>query len=357
MRRPAPLVAALLLPLACSDPGGAPNADPAFACTIPEAFIQDGGPGKDGIPALVNPTLVGADDPSVAYLEDTDRVMGIVVDGNAVAVPINVLWWHEVVNLDVGTRSLAVTHCPLTGSSLTFERAVVDGSEFGVSGLLFLNNLMMYDRTSEESLWPQMTRGARCGPRTSASLTMYPTLEIEWAGWRALYGDTRVVTSLTGFARDYRRYPYGTYDTPSNPALLFPMPNGLDDRRPPKERVLGIPAGEMGGLALPFGLLDAGGPVTTARVTVGGNAMVVFWDRASRAAAAYLPGGRTFSVRNGAIVDGATGSTWSVSGIATTGSLAGTRLAPVADTFVAYWFAWAAFYPDAALWAGDGGAG
>ena len=42
---------------------------------------------------------------------------------------------------------LAVTYCPLTGSSMVFRREVVNGVEFGVSGLLFKNNLVMYDRT------------------------------------------------------------------------------------------------------------------------------------------------------------------------------------------------------------------
>lgn len=48
--------------------------------------------------------------------------------------------------------------------------------------------------------------------------------------------------------------------------------------------------------------------------------------------------------RDGPIVDVETGSTWAVTGLATAGPLAGTRLEPVVhgDHF---WFAWAAFEP------------
>jgi hypothetical protein len=52
-----------------------------------------------------------------------------------------------------------MAHSPYR-SSLAFDRAPAGGATFGVSGLLYQNNLMMYDRNRPESLWPQMLRGA-----------------------------------------------------------------------------------------------------------------------------------------------------------------------------------------------------
>jgi hypothetical protein len=75
------------------------------------------------------------------------------------------------------------------------------GAEFGVSGLLYRNNLIIYDRNTEESLWPQMARGARCGVRHGSDLVMFPTVEMTWTGWRALHPRTRVVSSETEFDR------------------------------------------------------------------------------------------------------------------------------------------------------------
>jgi hypothetical protein len=52
------------------------------------------------------------------------------------AYPHNVLWWHEVANVDVGGEAFAVTLCPLTGSGLRFDRrGFVDGQtvRLGVS--------------------------------------------------------------------------------------------------------------------------------------------------------------------------------------------------------------------------------
>ena len=349
------VVPTVLVAGACQTPTASPadNALNALSCSIPAAFIGDGGPGKDGIPALTNPSLVAPDHPGADYLRPFDRVIGLEIDGEAIAVPLNIGWWHEVINFSSGPLSLAITHCPLTGSSLVFDRSAVDGAEFGVSGLLYMNNLMMYDRTSPSSLWPQMSRGARCGRRDGVQLPMYPSVEMRWDGWQALHPDTRVVSSATGHARNYRSYPYGDYATLSNTALLAPVPL-LDSRRPPKERVLGIVAPDGASLALPFGALSATGVRAAVSVQVGPMPAVVFWEASSESAAAFVPtlGSQplTFRVIDGAIVDDQTGSSWTVDGRAVTGPLTASRLTPVRDNFVAYWFAWAVFYPETDLW-------
>lgn len=344
------------LSLACSggEPTGArnPEPQPEISCSIPLDQVVDGGVGRDGIPALTDPRLVPASDPEADYLLPDDRVLGIRIGEELVAVPHNILWWHEIVNFNRGGLALAVTYCPLTGSSLVFDRSVAGGSEFGVSGLLFNNNLMMFDRTAEPSLWPQMSRGARCGPKTGDELELYPSVEISWQGWEALHPETKVVSGRTGFSRDYTRYPYGDYEELNNSVTLFPMPP-IDGRRPPKERVLGIPLGGDGGIAFPFLELGRAGRQAV-HTQVAEGPVVVLWQRSAEAAAAFFaraPGMElTFEVRDGRFVDRETGSEWDLSGTAIGGPLAGSRLEPLSDAFVAFWFAWASFQPETAIW-------
>jgi hypothetical protein len=337
---------------------GAPGIGaPSAACIIPETQIFDGGPGKDGIPALTNPRLVGIAEAGTEYLADRDRVIGLIVDGQPIAVPHNIGWWHEIVNFDFPNQRLAVTYCPLTGSSLVFDRQGIGGAELGVSGLLFRNNLIMYDRTSQESLWPQMMRTAACGPRVGTDLRMVAAVEMTWAGWRTLHPETRVIADDPRNNRNYRLYPYGNYEDPDNPRTLFPMPN-VDTRRPPKERVLGIAVANSDGLAFPFGELDTLGAIAAVHALAGEAEVVVFWDRERRAASAHRPraGERSlsFSVRDGQVLDAETGSVWSVDGRAVDGPLAGERLAGVDEAFVSFWFAWAAFHPRTILWQAGG---
>ncbi len=317
-------------------------------CSIDNSEIFSGGPGKDGIPALTNPTMVEADGPGTAYLGRDDRVIGFELGGQALAIPLNILWWHEIANIDQAGIRLAVTHCPLTGSSIVFDRSAADGAEFGVSGLLYQNNLIMYDRNAEESLWPQMARSARCGPKDGLDLEMYPAIEMSWDGWQTLHPQTLVVSSNTDIGRNYRVYPYDDYDRIDNANLLFPLAS-IDQRRPPKERTLGIPDGD-GGRAYPYGLLQDQGSIAAIQE----HHDVIFWDSQRQAAMAYyrVIDGDTldFYVEAGRILDVQTGSQWRVDGLAIAGPLSGKRLDPVAEAYVSYWFAWAAFQPDATLW-------
>lgn len=116
-------------------------------------------------------------------------MVGFTHNGQAYAVPHNILWWHEIVNFNFEDRRLALTYCPLTGSSLLFDRAAVSGAEFGGGGFLYRNNLIMYDRRENRSLWPQMSRAARCGPATGTDLPQIPAVDMHWSGWKALHPD------------------------------------------------------------------------------------------------------------------------------------------------------------------------
>ena len=299
------------------------------------------------------------------YLLPTDRVIGLNLPTGYLAVPHNILWWHEIVNFS--DFNLAVTYCPLTGSSMVFHREAADDAEFGVSGLLFNNNLIMYDRrallSDSTTLWPQMLAGARCGPLESRSLAMFPAIEIEWEDWVELHPTTRVLSKKTGFSRLYRAalYPYGDYEDEDNPYTLTPLAN-LDPRRPPKERLLGIPDEEGGGMVFPFGVLRDLGELAAIHVILGDGMegagsqepIVVFWDEAAAAAMAYQPfvGSTTltFEVANGVFVDLETGSEWSVDGLALSGPLAGQRLGMIPEAYVSFWFAFSTFFPDPIIW-------
>jgi hypothetical protein len=320
---------------------------------------------RDGIPALTDPALVPADDPSVDYLLPTDRVIGLELGGEYLAFPHNVLWWHEIVNLN--DFNLAVTYCPLTGSSMVFDRTAADGAEFGVSGLLFKNNLVMYDRTPDgvvESFWPQMLASAERGHADGRSLQMSPALEIEWEDWLGLHSDTRVLSGDTGFLRDYTRYPYGNYEVEDNSRTLVPL-TSRDERRPPKERVLGIPFEEGGGMAFPFGALRGLGDLAAVHQILGdgqegsgtSELILVLWDSSANSAMAYLPaaGGQdlTFEVRDGAFVDLETESRWNIEGKALSGPLAGARLPMTPEAYVSFWFAFSGITSNPLLWLPD----
>ena len=318
------------------------------ACDLPQDQIFFGCSGRDCIPSLTDPALVEMN--QVSYLDDRDRVIGLMLDGNPVAIPHNILWWHEIINYDGNSDQIAVTYCPLTGSSIVFDRAAIGGAELGVSGLLYQNNLIMYDRNETEALWSQMLTGARCNSSKGVTLATISHVEMTWGGWKELHPATQVISGNTGFNRNYRQYPYDDYEIESNSDLLFPMDN-LDCRRPPKERVLGIPGEDGAALTFPFGMLDERGAKAVVKTNFEGQDILVLWDREKRSAVAFRPetaGGVAVDimVQNEAFVDVTTNSVFQLDGLAVEGDLAGRSLQSIDEAYVAFWFAWPAFHPN-----------
>jgi len=361
------------LGVACTDSGvavggpgpGSGNFPPSTGgvCLVEGEAPRYGGVAKDGIPALSNPTMVLPDDPLASYVLDEDRIIGLRYGGEWIALPLPVMRYHEIVNLDGGENRLAITYCPLTGTGLAFDRSRIGGAEFGVSGLLWRSNLVMYDRSSGESLWPQMRGRADCGPATGTVLTPQPVSDMTWRAWKELHPDTRVISENTGWKRDYRENVYEDYERIDAPPISNIIP---DLRREPKERVLGIPHPE-GGTAIPFGVLPSNAlavlslSVPAGIISPDGTPVVVFWDGSKRAMEAFhavpdwsielgAAGSEVvFEVENGRIVDSVTGSYWEVDGRAVEGPAAGSKLTEVVGSMTAFWFAWAVFNPDTDL--------
>ncbi|MEM7415455.1 MAG: DUF3179 domain-containing protein [Gemmatimonadota bacterium] len=303
----------------------------------------------NAIPAINNPPLVDPDDVSVDYLFDTDKVLGVVINGEARAYPHNVLWHHEIVNDEIAGTRISVTFCPLTGSGLGFSPELAGRSlDVGVSGLLFANNLVMYDRTNGEVYGPQLSIAGACEGFRGSSLELMPVQEMSWGRWKELHPNTRVVSGELGFARNYRSYPYGSYDNINNTDLLMQMT--VDNSRPIKERVLAIRDG-LGGRGYPYGELRDMGDVVAINDDVGGIPTVVFFEsRLGNAALAFdaRVNGQTLTFDaqpGGTWVDQETNSTWQFDGTATGGPLAGEVLRTREDAYTVFWFAWRHFQP------------
>ena len=325
--------------------------------------LLGGGPPKDGIPAIDRPHFESIAD-ARAWLTDRAPVISVTVGEHARAYPIAILVWHEIVNDTLGGRPITVTFCPLCNTALAFDRTV-GGTvyDFGTTGNLRLSDLVMYDRQTE-SWWQQATGGAIVGTLTGTQLTFLPAQMISLGAFAAAYPTGDVLSRDTGNSRAYGQNPYASYDQADSQPFLFS--GTADGRLPPKERVVSVGQGGDS-IAFPYTALAKVGVVET---MVGGKPVIVFWvagtaspldtrdilGRDIGATGVFRPvaAGRplTFHRDGGAnapIVDTETGSTWSVTGLATAGPLKATQLDPVAhgDHF---WFAWAAFAPGTRIW-------
>lgn len=318
---------------------GAPPAEhpPVSDDRLPVAYdfeqlrknVQSGGPPKDGIPSIDDPKFVAPSDGD-EFLEPGDVVFGVAGEDDVKAYPQSILVWHEVVNDEIDGSPATVTYCPLTGTSLGFERGK---TEFGVSGNLLNNNLVMYDRNTD-SRWPQILGTAIRGGFEGQSLREFRLVWTTWEQWKSLHPDTVVLSEETGSARNYERDPYGRYNPKrgyyNSTETLFPNLNE-DDRYKPKTIVMGarVPAG-----AIAFhkpSLAEAG----VLEGTIDGVTYTAVYD--GRLDTAYV-------YRNpDEVAVSLDGETASVDG----GSHDPDAL-PLerVHAFDAMWFAWAGFYPE-----------
>ncbi len=317
----------------------------------------DRGARKDAIPAITDPAF-GADwSDADASLDDDQRVIGVVRDGTARAYPLTILSWHEIVN-DEFDGPLLVTYCPLCGSAMTAERRV-DGevTTFGVSGLLWQSDLVMYD-VATESLWSQILATAIRGDRTGEQLQLVPSTLTTWGEWRGEHPDTEVLlpppaseTIVDGAApRNYDVDPYSGYGDSSRVGIG--ANSDVDDRLHPKAEVIGVAAdGEA--TAYPLETVKAEGVVNDAV----GDRPVVVTTTPSDSLVAYV------RVVDGAVVSfeaaddahlAAAGSRWQrVSGEAVDGPHQGTTLERANGRSQMYWFAWADFNEDTTVYGQD----
>ena len=201
---------------------------------VPVDQVLKGGPPRDGIPALTHPEVIDAG--SAAFMRPDDLVIGVHLSGEARAYPLRIMAWHELVNDRVGGQDILVTYCPLCRSTLVFDRRV-DGvvREFGVSGLLYNSNVLMYSRAltlDQSSLWSQGQLRAVVGPDAMAgrTLRLLPSVLTTWSHWLMGHPGTTVLSTRTGHSRDgYQQEPYEDYF--EHEELKFPVfDTDLEDR-------------------------------------------------------------------------------------------------------------------------------
>ena len=274
---------------------------------VPPERILHGGPPRDGIPAINNPNFVPI--AAVDFLHADDIVIGIKHNGTARAYPTRILIWHEIVNDRIGEHVFAVTYCPLCGTAMVFDRNL-NGKvrQFGVSGLLYQSDVLMYDRESE-SLWSQLALRAVSGAAAGTTLTWLPSDHLTWAAWKKQHPDGEVLSIDTGYKRDYNASAYADYF--ASDTVMFPVPQTRKEFAN-KAWVIGV---LINGAAKAYPI-DTLPPDTVIRDSVGGKTIQVRYNA---------------NARQPIVTDDK-----------------GEAVAAV----LVFWFAWQAFYPATAVWGG-----
>lgn len=269
---------------------------------IPVDNIFSGGPGRDGIPAIDQPKFINAE--NADFLRPSDRVLGLAFQDINKAYPIKILNFHEIVNDRFNNEPVVITFCPLCGSGIAYS-AMINGQRhsFGVSGLLYNSDVLLYDRETE-SLWSQLMNQSVSGPLQGEKLTPIALTHTTWEDWKQRFPKTQVLSKNTGFSRNYDTNPYEGYHLDRK--IWFPVEQQNDSYHP-KELILGI---ELNGQTKCYAFSELSTMPDTFKDTIAEQAITIRYDKQHKTASIVDLDNQTI------------------------------------PTVITFWFAWYAFHPD-----------
>lgn len=170
--------------------------------------------------------------------------------------------------------------------------------------MLYRSNVILYDHQTE-SLWSQLMEKAIAGPLVEKRIRKLDSIRTSWKAWKKKHPETTVLSTDTGYKRDYSIDPYQGYYRAFG--IWFPVGDVRRDLSP-KEMVLGVEV-EGKAKAYPLSLLRKTPGVLTDEITPGETTRIE-----------VSPGGEVIGVseENGK---------------------------PISPVF-GYWFSWQAFHPE-----------
>lgn len=286
-------------------------------------------------PPLVDFPVVPAADAG-PVVRDNDFVVGVEINGEARAYPINMLAQPENHVLDdtLGNRPIAVTWCGVCQAAIVYLRRVEGRTlNLHVDGSMYLENMVMKDAETA-STWPQLLGRAIDGPLQGRLLERIPSIWTDWKSWRTAHPATTVLE--LPLAVDHYHHELGLERSARDWDYLTTLVWGLDHGK----KSVSWPLEELNRQPVVNDEL-AGLPI-----------LVLFWaDTWTISAFDRRVDKTVLTFRRGesGLVDDQTGSTWDpVTGRAISGKYSGIRLSPVAGT-VTRVGAWHVFHPDSEL--------
>ncbi|MDF1505769.1 DUF3179 domain-containing (seleno)protein, partial [Roseisolibacter sp. H3M3-2] len=268
--------------------------------------------------------------PAAESRVDGERlVVGVEVNGEARAYPLQYLGYHHQVRDTVGGRPVLVSYCTVCRSGRVFD-PVVDGraETFRLVGMDHWN--AMFEDHSTGSWWRQASGGAVAGPRRGAALRELPSRQTTLRLWLAMHPRSLVMQA--------------------DPEALDEYPKTFDyERGTSRKRLTGTDTTSWADKAWVVGVALDGASraydwnrLRRERVindVVGGTPVVVALapDGASFVAYARPDDATRLALRGDSLVAGA--RAWALDGRGADG-----RLAPVA-AYQEFWHSWRTFHP------------
>ncbi|MCH7697198.1 MAG: DUF3179 domain-containing protein, partial [Proteobacteria bacterium] len=305
------------------------------------------------VPYVMTPPV----DPKILSIEEADKlikqdevVIGLVNGGDVRAYSRDTVARPHFYADTVGGTPVIVSYCILCNSSMAFKTEL-KGKPMDLSCVTAYNNNIIYRDANSGNFIQQLDSKIIHGPDKGEELEFLPTIMATWGEWKQLHPDTKLYYAPAKTFRDKMvavmlgmMIPIHKLAARSKP--WHRVQGKLDTRLPAMSFVYGV---ELNGdlCAYSTSFLKEN-PVYND--TVGGEPIVVFYDKARDIGAIYSRNIDDSVLEfeqapaDGVIaMDKQSGSSWDLTGKATGGNYAGQSLEGVPHYNKIFWFSWALF--------------
>lgn len=274
-------------------------------------------------------------------------VIGVVINGEAKAYPIQVIGYHHQVKDTIGGSPVIVTYCTVCRTGRVFSPFVNDKyEEFRLVGMDHFN--AMFEDATTKSWWRQANGEAITGKLKGTRLPEIASRQMRLDGWMQLYPASTVLLPDSNFNKKYAGLKNYDIDTAigsletrdsaswkmkswvigvniKNEAKAYDW-NTLDKKKLLQDSVAGT--------QLLLTLHPNAQTFYVLNRTVAGKVLHFTYDDTS---VAYKP---TPVMR-----DAETNSVWKLNGVCADGAMRGSVLAPV-QAYQEFWHSWQTFHPN-----------
>lgn len=280
---------------------------------------------------------------ATAAADTTDKnklIIGVAVNGEAKAYPIQVIGYHHQVMDTIGNTPVMITYCTVCRTGRAFSPFVHGKMEsFRLVGMDHFN--AMFEDATTKSWWQQATGKAIAGPLKGTALKELASSQLTLATWVREYPNSKVMQPDTTFNIDYKDlagYDKGT------------IKSGLEKRDSAswkkKSWVIGV-LHDYSAKAYDWNELVKNSVIND---SIEGLPLVLALEKDTASFHVYdrQVNGNTLSFQIGSndmLTDLNTNSSWNMDGVCIDGKLKGERLAPI-QAYQEFWHSWSTFHPN-----------
>ncbi len=267
-------------------------------------------------------------------------VIGVHINGQAKAFPIEVIGYHHQVRDTIGGEPVMITYCTVCRTGRVFSPIVNEKIEdFRLVGMDHYN--AMFEDASTKSWWRQVSGEAIVGPLKGTLLREIPSEQMALQAWIDRFPQTLIMQPDPKFKTQYEGLEQ--YDEGKTEGTL----EGRDSLSwKDKSWVVGVP---MGLFAKAYDWND----LLTHRVindAINGRPVALTMEPDSISFHAWVPIARGDTLRFAfsdtlKVLTDQSKSKWNWKGECTEGKYAGVKLEPV-QSYQEFWHSWKTFHPN-----------